>query len=111
MQCGKDVESKNPKAIKKKNGRVILLPKCSVCDSRKSTFIKEQEARLLLYSLGLRTPLSQIPIVGQILFLKYKMNEIINKSLLAGYKFMPEIHLRKPGFTCGPFTKNKKRIQ
>ena len=42
------------------------------------------------------------------------MNGIVNNFLLAGYKFMPEIHLRQPGFTysaCGPFTKNKKRIQ
>ena len=39
------------------------------------------------------------------------MNEIINKFLLAGDKFMPEMHLRQPGFTysaCGPFTKNKE---
>ena len=44
----------------------------------------------------------------------YKMNEIINKFLLVGDKFMPEMHLRQPGFTysaCGPFTKNKERIQ
>ena len=42
------------------------------------------------------------------------MNEIVNKVLLAGDKFMPEIHLRQPEFTysaCGPFTKNKERIQ
>ena len=42
------------------------------------------------------------------------MNEIINTFLLAGDKFMPEMHLRQPGFTysaCGPFTKNKERIQ
>ena len=42
------------------------------------------------------------------------MNEIINKFLLAGDKFMPEMHLKQPGFTysaCGPFTKNKERIQ
>ena len=42
------------------------------------------------------------------------MNEIISKFLLVRDKFMPEIHLRQPGFTysaCGPFTKNKKRIQ
>ena len=42
------------------------------------------------------------------------MNEIVNKFLLAGDKFMPEMHLRQPGFTysaCGPFTKNKERIQ
>ena len=42
------------------------------------------------------------------------MNEIINKFLLTGDKFMPEMHLRKPGFTysaCGLFTKNKKRVK
>ena len=42
------------------------------------------------------------------------MNEIINNFLLAGDKFMPEMHLRQPGFTysaCGPFTKNKERIE
>ena len=42
------------------------------------------------------------------------MNEIVNKFLLAGDKFMPEMHLRQPGFTystCGPFIKNKERIQ
>ena len=47
-------------------------------------------------------------------FKVYKMNEIINKFLLAGDTFMPEMHLRQPGFTystCGSFTKNKGRIQ
>ena len=42
------------------------------------------------------------------------MNEIINKFLLAGDKFMPERHLKQHGFTyssCGPFTKNEKRIK
>ena len=42
------------------------------------------------------------------------MNEIVNKFLLAGDKFMPEMHLRQPGFVysaCDPFTKNKERIQ
>ena len=42
------------------------------------------------------------------------MNEIVNKFLLAGDKFMPEIHLKHPRFTysaCGPFTKNEERIQ
>ena len=44
----------------------------------------------------------------------YKMNEIVNKCLLAGDKRMPEMHLKQPGFTYsahGPFTKNKERIQ
>ena len=43
-----------------------------------------------------------------------KMNEIFNKILLAGDKFMPEMRLRQPGFiysACGPFTKNKEQIQ
>ena len=42
------------------------------------------------------------------------MNEFINKFLLVGDKFMPEMHLRQPGFSysaCGPFTKNKERIE
>ena len=42
------------------------------------------------------------------------MNEIVNKFILAGDKFMPELHLKQPGFTysaCGPFTKNKEKIQ
>ena len=42
------------------------------------------------------------------------MNEIVNKFLLTGDKFMPEMHLKQPGFTysaCGPFTRNKQRIQ
>ena len=42
------------------------------------------------------------------------MNEIVNKFLVAGDKFMPEMHLKQPGFTYsayGPFTKNKERIK
>ena len=42
------------------------------------------------------------------------MNEIVNKFLLAGDTFIPEMHLKQPGFTysvCEPFTKNKERIQ
>ena len=46
--------------------------------------------------------------------LNYKMNDIMHTLLLAGNKFMPEMHLRKTGLTysaCGPFTKNKERIR
>ena len=42
------------------------------------------------------------------------MNDVINRFLLAGDKFMPEMHLKQPGFTysaCGPFTKNEQGIQ
>ena len=43
-----------------------------------------------------------------------KINEVVNRLLLVGDTFMPEIHLKQPGFTysaCGLFTKNKERIQ
>ena len=44
----------------------------------------------------------------------YKMNEMVDKFLLPGDKFMPELHLRQPQFVygaCGPFSKNKERMQ
>ena len=73
-------------------------------------FIKQQETSGLS-SLGIRTTLS--PLLGP-LFLEIKMNKIIKKELLAGDKFIPEMHLRQPGFTysaCVTFTKNIDRIK
>ena len=46
----------------------MLLSKCSICDSQKSRFIKKQEASGILCSLGLRTPLSKVPLFGDIFF-------------------------------------------
>ena len=46
----------------------MLLLKCAVCDSKKSKFIKQQEASGLLSKLGIKTPLSKIPLVGLLLF-------------------------------------------
>ena len=60
MKCRKNTESKNPKVVRAKNGRIVLLSKCAVCDSKKSKFIKEQEASGLLSSLGIKTPLNKI---------------------------------------------------
>ena len=114
LKCKKNTENINPRVSKTSNGKTMLLSKCSICDSKKSKFIKNQEAKGLLSNLGIKTPLSKVPILGDILFSMYKMNEIVNKLLLAGDKFMPEMHLKQPGFTysaCGPFTKNRERIQ
>ena len=55
LKCRKKIESKNPKIIKTKNRIVMLSSKCEVCDSKKSRFIKEQEACRLLNSLGTKT--------------------------------------------------------
>ena len=60
LKCRKNTESKNPKVVKTKNGRIMLLSKCQVCDSKKLKFIKEQEASRLLSSIGIKTPLSKV---------------------------------------------------
>ena len=46
----------------------MILSKCAICSSKKSRFIKDQEAKGLLSNLGVRTPLSKVPILGDILF-------------------------------------------
>ena len=46
----------------------MLLSNCAICGSKKSRFMKEQEAKGILSSLGLKTPLSKIPLLGDILF-------------------------------------------
>ena len=51
-----------------KNGKTIILLKCAICDSKKSKFIKEQQAKGLLSNLGIETPLNKIPLLGDILF-------------------------------------------
>ena len=59
LKCRKNTESKNPKFVRKKNGRIMLLSKCAGCDSKKSKFIKKQEASGLLSSLGIKTTLDK----------------------------------------------------
>ena len=51
LKCRKNTESKNPKVLRTKNGRIMLLSKCALCNSKKLKFLKEQEARGLLSSL------------------------------------------------------------
>ena len=70
---------------------MMLLSKCAVCNSKKSTFVKELDTGGLLSSLGIRTPVCQIPFSGPLLFKKCKVNEIIEKFLLAGDRFMPKM--------------------
>ena len=68
LKCRKDTENINPKVSKTSNGRTMVLSKCAMCGSKKSRFTKNQEAKGLLSNLGLRTPLSKVPILGNILF-------------------------------------------
>ena len=64
LNCRKYTESKNPKVSITKNGRIMLLSKWAVCNSKKSKFFKQQETSGVLSSLGKKTPLSKIPLVG-----------------------------------------------
>ena len=71
LKCKKDTKNVDPKVFKTKNGRITLSPKCVVCSSDKARFLKKQEAKRLLSSLGIKTPLSKIPLFGNISFQCY----------------------------------------
>ena len=68
LKCKKSTENIDLEVSSTSNGRAMILSKCAICGSKKSRFIKNQEAKGLLSSLGLRTPLSKVPILGDILF-------------------------------------------
>ena len=68
FKCRRNTKSINPKISKTTNGKTIILSTCAICGSKKSKFIKQQEAQGLLSNLGLKTPLNKIPVLGDILF-------------------------------------------
>ena len=68
LKCRKDTENINPSVSSTSNGRTMVLSKCTICGSKKSRLIKNQEAKGLLTNLGIRTPLSKVPLLGDILF-------------------------------------------
>ena len=68
LNCRKNTENINPRVSKTTNGRTMVLSKCAICDSKKSRFVKNQEAKGLLSNLSVRAPLSKVPILGDILF-------------------------------------------
>ena len=107
MKCRKNTEGKNPKA-KTSKVKLMLLSKFGCI------IVNNQDLRIsileIISILELKTYLRKIPLLGDNMFQRYKMNKILNKFLLAGAKFVLETHLRQPGFTysaCGQITKNK----
>ena len=111
LKCGANTTSITPLASKAINGETILLSNCTVCNTKKATFIKKIETKGLLSNLVIRTILRDVLFVMQL----HRINDIINKFLLAGGgKFIPEMHLKQPQFAysaCRPSTKNKEKIQ
>ena len=68
LRCRKDTENINLRVSNTSNGRTVILSKKAICASKSSRFITDQEAKGLLSNLGVRTPLSKVPILGDILF-------------------------------------------
>ena len=68
LKYKKYTKSMNPQVSSTSNGKLMILSKCAICGSKKSKFIKKQEASGLLSKLGIKTPLSKIPILGDVLF-------------------------------------------
>ena len=64
MKCRKGTENIDPKIFRTKNNRLVMQSKCSVCGIKKSIFVKEQEAKALLGNLGIKIPLSKIPLLN-----------------------------------------------
>ena len=60
VKCKKDTDNIDPKIFKGKNNRLIMQSKCSVCKNKKLRFVKEQDAKVLLSSLGTKMPFSKI---------------------------------------------------
>ena len=68
LKCRKDTENINPSVSSTSNGKAMILSKCAICGSKISRFIKNQETKGLLSNLGVRTPLSKVPVLSDILF-------------------------------------------
>ena len=68
LKCKKYTKNINAQVSSTSNGKLIITSKCAICGSRKSKFINKQEAKGLLSKLGIKTPLSKIHVLGDILF-------------------------------------------
>ena len=68
LKCKKDAKNIDPKVSSSSNGRIMILSNCEICGSKKPRFTKNQEAKGLLSKLGIKTTLSKLPILGDILF-------------------------------------------
>ena len=64
LKCKANTSKIDPKMVKTKNNRLLMQSKCSVCGTKKSRFVKEQDAKGLLSNLGIKTPLNKIPLLN-----------------------------------------------
>ena len=64
VNCRKDTENIDPKMVRTKNNGLVTQSGCSVCEIKKSRFVKEEKAKGLLSNLGIKTPLNKIPLLN-----------------------------------------------
>ena len=64
LKCETNTDNIDPKMVKTKNNRLLMQSKCSVCGTKKSRFVKEEDAKGLLSKLGIKTSLSKIPLLN-----------------------------------------------
>ena len=64
LSCRKNTENTNQKIVKSKNNSSMIQSNCAICGSKKSIFIKEQQANGLLSNIGIKTPLSKVPLLN-----------------------------------------------
>ena len=64
LSCRKYTENTNPKIVRNRQNRLMIQSNCAICGSKKSRFIKEQKAMGILSNLGIKTPLSKVPLLN-----------------------------------------------
>ena len=67
LKCKTNTDIIDSKMFKTKNNRLIMQPKCSVCKNKKSRFVKKLDAKVLWSNLGIKIPLSKIPLLNALL--------------------------------------------
>ena len=86
LKCRKDTENINPRVSKTSNNKTMVLSRCAICGSKKSRFMKNQEAKGLLSNLGIKRPLSKVPILGDFFFKSTYKNERNSKQVLISWR-------------------------
>ena len=64
LVCSKYTKNNNPKIVRNRQNRLMIQSDCAACGSKKSRFIKEQQAMGILSNLGIKTPLSKVPLLN-----------------------------------------------
>ena len=64
LTCRKYTKNNNPKLVRNKQNRLMIQSNCATCGSKKFRVIKEQQAMGILSNLGIKTPLSKVPLLN-----------------------------------------------